>query len=140
MLQKSKLELIAKETKRSKSFLAAAAIDRFIVEEAKIIEGIRAGLKDANAGRVTSHEVAMKTIRATISQAENRRARGQSFGRTGALAHFNQQIDFIAASSPKGARLVAERLHKAIENLVKTPSGRFGRVPGTDEKFAPKTS
>lgn len=57
-----------------------------------------------------------------------------------ALADFNQQIEFIAASSPKGARLVAERLHKAIENLANTPSGRFGRVPGTYEKFVPKTS
>lgn len=70
---KSKLELIAKETKRSKSFLAAAAIDRFIEEEARIIEGIRAGLKDAKAGRVTSHEEAMKAIRATIGRAEKRR-------------------------------------------------------------------
>ena len=53
---KAQLELLAKDTKRSKSFLAAEAIGRFIEEEAQIIEGIRAGLEDAKAGRVTSHE------------------------------------------------------------------------------------
>lgn len=57
-----------------------------------------------------------------------------------ALGDFNQQIEYIAASSPKGARLVAERLIKAIGNLARTASGRIGRLPGTYEKFVPKTS
>ncbi len=57
-----------------------------------------------------------------------------------ALADFNRQIEYIAAVSPKGARLVAERLHKAIDNLAKTPSGRFGRFAETYEKLVPKTS
>ncbi|HTV33507.1 MAG TPA: CopG family transcriptional regulator [Methylocella sp.] len=69
---KEKLELLAKDTKRSKSFLAAEAITRFIEEQAQIIEGIRAGLEDAKAGRVTSHEDAMKTIYATIDKANKR--------------------------------------------------------------------
>lgn len=70
---KAKLELLAKDTKRSKSFLAAEAISRFIEEEAQIIEGIRAGLEDAKAGRITSHEDAMKAIYATIDRAESGR-------------------------------------------------------------------
>jgi len=57
-----------------------------------------------------------------------------------ALADFDQQIGQIAANSPKGAQLVAERLHKAIEGLTKTASGRLGRFPGTYEKFVTKTS
>lgn len=70
---KIKLELLAKDTKRSKSFLAAEAIGRFIEQESQIIEGIRAGLEDAKAGRVTSHEDAMKTIYATIDRAKSGR-------------------------------------------------------------------
>jgi hypothetical protein len=31
-------------------------------------------------------------------------------------------------------------LHKAIDSLAKTASGRLGRFPGTHEKFAWKTS
>lgn len=57
-----------------------------------------------------------------------------------ALADFNRQIEHIAATSPKAARLVAERLHNAIDNLARTASGRFGRLAGTYEKSAPKTS
>jgi plasmid stabilization system protein ParE len=57
-----------------------------------------------------------------------------------ALADFNRQIEYIAAASPKAARLVAERLHKAIDNLARIASGRFGRLAGTYEKFVPKTS
>jgi len=68
---KAKLELLARDTKRSKSFLAAEAINRFVEEEAKIIEGIQAGLEDAKAGRVTSHEDAIKTIHATIERAKS---------------------------------------------------------------------
>jgi predicted transcriptional regulator len=70
---KAKLELLAKATKRSKSFLAAEAIGRFIDDEVQTIEGIRAGLEDAKAGRVTPHEDAMKTIYATIDRVERDR-------------------------------------------------------------------
>ena len=57
-----------------------------------------------------------------------------------ALVDFNRQIEYIATTSPKGARLVTERLHKTINNLARTASGRFGRLAGTYEKVVPKTS
>lgn len=64
---RSQLELIAKSTQRTKSFLAAQAISRFVETELQIVEGIKAGLTDVEAGRVVSHGEAMKRIRATIA-------------------------------------------------------------------------
>ena len=64
---KSQLELMAQSTQRSMSFLAAQAITRFVATEAEIIDGIKAGLADIEAGRVVSLDEAMARIRATIA-------------------------------------------------------------------------
>lgn len=64
---RSQLEKIATSSQRSKSFLAAEAISRYVATEAEIIDGITEGLADVKAGNVVPHEIAMKRIRATIS-------------------------------------------------------------------------
>ena len=71
---RDRLEAIARETRRSKSFLANEAIERYVQTESEIIEGIRRGMEDARAGRVVSHDEAMRRIRATIARAERKRA------------------------------------------------------------------
>jgi toxin ParE1/3/4 len=57
-----------------------------------------------------------------------------------ALADFDEQINFIALDSRKNASLVAERIEAAIALLQTAPTGRFGRIEGTYEKFVSKTS
>jgi predicted transcriptional regulator len=53
---KHRLETLAAATKRSKSFLAAEAIERFLAEEAWQVEQIERGVADADAGRVVGAE------------------------------------------------------------------------------------
>jgi predicted transcriptional regulator len=67
---KAKLETLADHTQRSKSFLANDAIERYLDHELAIVDGIERGLDDMRAGRVTSHDDAMKQIRATIGRAQ----------------------------------------------------------------------
>jgi len=70
---KLKLERIAADTRRSKSFLAAEAVSAYVDRELDIIEGIKLGMADAAAGRVVPHDEAMAEIDATIEAAEARR-------------------------------------------------------------------
>ncbi|KGJ12747.1 MULTISPECIES: CopG family ribbon-helix-helix protein [Paracoccus] len=71
---KRKLERIAGETRRSKSFLAAEAVSAYVERELEIIDGIRRGMADAEAGRVVPHDEAMAEIHAVIDAAEAKRA------------------------------------------------------------------
>jgi len=71
---KQKLERIAGETRRSKSFLAAEAVSAYVERELEIIDGIRRGMADAAAGRVVPHDEAMAEIDAVIDAAEAKRA------------------------------------------------------------------
>ena len=64
---RAKLDLLAASTRRSKSFLAGEAVSRFVESEAEIVDGVKQGLADIQAGRVTPHDEAMKRIRATIA-------------------------------------------------------------------------
>jgi predicted transcriptional regulator len=66
---KSKLERIAADTRRSKSFLAAEAVSAYVERELEIIDGIKRGMADAEAGRVVSHDEAMAEIYAAIDVA-----------------------------------------------------------------------
>lgn len=56
------LAKLAGHTQRSKSFLAGQAIAAYVARELEICEGIQRGLDDIEAGRVISHEEAMKRI------------------------------------------------------------------------------
>ena len=71
---KLKLERIAADTRRSKSFLAAEAVSAYVDRELEIIEGIKRGMADAAAGRVVPHDDAMAEVDAVIEVVEaNRR-------------------------------------------------------------------
>jgi len=53
---KSKLEALAKASRRSKSFLAAEAIEAFVAAEAWQLGEIEAGVKDLDANHVVDHD------------------------------------------------------------------------------------
>ena len=63
---KRKLERLAVDTRRSKSFLAAEAVSAYVERELEIIDGIRRGMADVEVGRVVPHDEAMAEIQAVI--------------------------------------------------------------------------
>ena len=65
---REKLERLASDTRRSKSFLAGEAVSAYVQRELDIIEGIKRGLLDAEAGRVVAHEEAMAEVYAVIME------------------------------------------------------------------------
>jgi predicted transcriptional regulator len=67
---KEKLERLAHDTRRSKSFLAAEAVTAYVERELEIIEGIQRGLADVEAGRVVPHDEAMAEARQIIADAK----------------------------------------------------------------------
>ncbi|WP_245648782.1 CopG family ribbon-helix-helix protein [Sphingomonas sanxanigenens] len=66
---KEKLGRLAQNTRRTKSYLAAEAVEAYVNRELQIIEGIQRGLVDSEAGRVTPHKDAMDRIDAAIAAA-----------------------------------------------------------------------
>ena len=64
---KDKLGRLAQSSRRTKSFLAAEALEAYVDRELQIIEGIERGLADMRAGRVTPHKEAMDRIDAAIA-------------------------------------------------------------------------
>ena len=71
---KEKLERIATNTKRSKSFLAAEAVSAYVDRELQIIEGINRGLADVEAGRVVPHEEVMVEAGQIIAEAKRKKS------------------------------------------------------------------
>jgi len=69
---KSRLEQLAQHTRRTKSFLAGEAIADYVARELAIVEGIKRGLADIEAGRVVTHEEVKRRIAATLERAKNR--------------------------------------------------------------------
>ncbi len=53
---KDTLEKLAKATRRSKSFLAAEAIERYVAEEADFIRAVEEGISAADRGDMVPHE------------------------------------------------------------------------------------
>ena len=53
---------MAQDTRRSKSFLAAEAVSAYVESELQIIEGVRRGIRDVEAGRVVPHDEAMAIL------------------------------------------------------------------------------
>ena len=71
---KAKLGRLADGTRRSRSFLAAEAVETYVDRELAIIEGIERGLADVEAGRTVSHEDAMASLGQVIDAAAGRTA------------------------------------------------------------------
>ena len=59
---------LSKSTNRSKNFLAREAITRFVQSEAEIVESIKRGMADIEAGRVVPHDEVMRQMKATIAR------------------------------------------------------------------------
>ncbi|MGO1076935.1 CopG family ribbon-helix-helix protein [Inquilinus sp. CA228] len=74
---KEKLGRIARDTRRSRSFLAAEAVAAFVDRELEIIEGIQRGLADMEAGRVVPHEQVVAEGRAIIDAAKAAKKAGR---------------------------------------------------------------
>jgi predicted transcriptional regulator len=66
---KEKLDRLATDTRRSKSFLAGEAVVAYVERELEITQGIHRGLADVDAGRVAPHDAAMDEVYAAIDAA-----------------------------------------------------------------------
>jgi predicted transcriptional regulator len=71
---RDRLEVIAKETRRSKSFLSNEAIEEFVAAEEQELSAIREGLEDMREGRTISHEEALRRLDAAIALAARKSA------------------------------------------------------------------
>jgi len=71
---KEKLDRLAADTRRSRSFLAAEAVSAYVARELAIVEGINEGLEDIRKGRTVSHEEAMSELTSVIDTAERDRS------------------------------------------------------------------
>ena len=69
---KEKLERLAQDTRRSRSFLAGEAVGAYVERELDIIDGIQRGLADMDAGRFMPHDLAMAEIQTIIDVARGR--------------------------------------------------------------------
>lgn len=71
---KEKLDRLAADTRRSRSFLAAEAVSAYVTRELAIVEGINQGLDDVRRGRTASHEEAMSELASIVDAAERARS------------------------------------------------------------------
>jgi len=69
------LDALARRTKRSKSFLAAEAITAYIEAEEWQTGEILAGIDDADAGRIVSHDRVVKWLRSWGKPSEGKAPR-----------------------------------------------------------------
>lgn len=72
---KERLGQLARETRRSRSFLAAEAVDRYLDREQAIIDGIKRGRTDVAAGRLVTNDAAFAELTAAIEAAGSERGR-----------------------------------------------------------------
>ena len=70
---KAKLDRLASDTRRSRSYLAAEAVSGYVNRELEIVAGIQRGFEDMAAGRTVSHDEAMREIDAAIELAGQER-------------------------------------------------------------------
>lgn len=71
---KEKLGRLAENTRRPQSYLATEALEAYVNHELQIIEAIKRGLADMEAGRVTPHEEVMARADQIIAEARQKRA------------------------------------------------------------------
>jgi len=65
---KDQLGRLAAGARRTKSFLAAEAIEAYVKQQLEIVEGIQLGLDDVRAGRLVPHEQAMQQVQDVIDR------------------------------------------------------------------------
>ncbi len=70
---KEKLERIAINTRRSKSFLAGEAVAAYVDRELEIIDGIKRSLADVKAGQLVPHGEVMSQARRIIAEAKRKK-------------------------------------------------------------------
>ena len=70
---KARLDELATQTRRTKSFLAAEAISDYVEREMKIVAAIHRGLEDVKAGRTVPHDVAIERLHAAIERGTKKR-------------------------------------------------------------------
>ena len=73
---REKLEFIAESTQRSVSVLGSQAVQRFIEDEAEIVKKVQEAQAEAKAGRVISHDEAMRSMKAAIAEGARRSKSG----------------------------------------------------------------
>ena len=66
---KAKLDRLAVDTRRSRSYLAGEVVVAYVTRELAIIDGIHRGLDDVEAGRVAAHDAAMDEVYGAIDAA-----------------------------------------------------------------------
>ena len=66
---KERLGQLARETRRSRSFLAAEAVDRYLDREQAIIDGIKRGRADVAFGRLVANEAAFDELANAVEAA-----------------------------------------------------------------------
>ena len=72
---KRRLDLLAKRSQRSKSFLAAEAITAYVEAEEWQLREIQTGLDELDAGEAVSHEMVSKWLRSWGKQGETKAPR-----------------------------------------------------------------
>jgi predicted transcriptional regulator len=70
---KEQLARLSERTNRTRSFLAAEAIEAYVARESEILEGIGRGLDDLRANRLVPHDEAMAELDAAIEEAGGER-------------------------------------------------------------------
>jgi predicted transcriptional regulator len=71
---KEQLARLSLSTDRSRAFLAAEAVEAYVVRERARVACIQHGLADMAAGRVIAHDLAMDELDAAIDEAVKRDA------------------------------------------------------------------
>jgi RHH-type rel operon transcriptional repressor/antitoxin RelB len=72
---KNKLEDLAQATERSKAYLAAKAIEEFIITQEWQIQAIQAAVKEADSphAKFVEHEVVVKKMQARMGQRQGKK-------------------------------------------------------------------
>ncbi|WOE74559.1 CopG family ribbon-helix-helix protein [Alterisphingorhabdus coralli] len=69
-----RLMRLTKATQRSRSWLAADAVARYVDRELAIIEGIEQGIEDTQSGRIIDHDAAMDDLQRIVDEARQEQA------------------------------------------------------------------
>jgi len=69
---KARLDVLAQRSQRSRSFLAAQAISRYVDDEEWQVSEIEAGIADVDAGRTVDHDKVAAWLKTWGSAAEGK--------------------------------------------------------------------